>query len=254
MILKIKLLVTLTALGISTASAQMGKIDTDRPDQTETPVVTPKKWIQLEMGLNVQQNNKTSTEFLLPTLLSKYGLAKKIELRLITTLNRFSTGNGNYTTGLEPVELGTKIALTEEKKWMPKTSLLFHVAIPILASKKLKADKLVPNFRLSMQHTLSGTVGLGYNLGAEWNGFSNKAIWAYTFAPGFNLTEHWYSYIEAFGFIAKDEPAQHNIDGGIAYYINPDTKIDISSGFGISKTSPNWYFAMGASIRFKADN
>ena len=255
MILNIKLLVALTLLGISTASAQMEKIDTDRPDQTESPAVIPKKWIQLEMGLSVQQNNKTEKEFLLPTLLSKYGISKKVEFRLITTLNCFSTtGNSNYTTGLEPVEVGTKIALTEEKKWIPKTSLLFHVVIPGLASKSLRADKLAPNFRFSMQHTLSGTVGLGYNLGAEWDGFSNKAIWAYTFAPGFNLGEKWYSYIEAFGFIAKDEPAQHNIDCGVAYYINDNTKVDISSGFGISKTAPDWYFTIGASIRFKKGN
>ena len=51
MILNIKLLVALTLLGISTASAQMEKIDTDRPDQTESPAVIPKKWIQLEMEI-----------------------------------------------------------------------------------------------------------------------------------------------------------------------------------------------------------
>ena len=207
------------------------------------------------MGLSVQQNNKTEKEFLLPTLLSKYGISKKVEFRLITTLNCFSTtANSNYTTGLEPVEVGTKIALTEEKKWIPKTSLLFHVAIPGLASKSLRADKLAPNFRLSMQHTFSKLMGLGYNLGADWDGFSNTTTWAYTISPGFNLGEKWYSYIEAFGFIAKDEPAQHNIDGGVAYYINDNTKVDISSGFGISKTAPDWYFAIGASIRFKKGN
>ena len=97
-------------------------------------------------------------------------------------------------------------------------------------------------------------MGLGYNLGADWDGFSNTTTWAYTISPGFNLGEKWYSYIEAFGFIAKDEPAQHNIDGGVAYYINDNTKVDISSGFGISKTAPDWYFAIGASIRFKKGN
>ena len=96
MILNIKLLVALTLLGISTASAQMEKIDTDRPDQTESPAITPKKWIQLEMGFTMQQNNKTEKEFLLPTLLSKYGISKKVEFRLITTLNYFSTTGNRF--------------------------------------------------------------------------------------------------------------------------------------------------------------
>lgn len=239
----------------SVAYAQVEKIDTDRPDQTESPFTIPKKWVQLEMGFNKQQNDRQSNEYYLPTLLSKYGLTKKIELRLITTLISTpvagSTGGSKYLTGLEPVEIGGKIALLEEHKLLPKTSLLFHVAIPTLASKAYRAHHLAPNFRFSMQHSLTQTVGLGYNLGAEWDGFTNKPTWIYTLAPGFNLGEKWYAYAELFGFIARQENAQHSFDGGFAYYPNPNFKIDLSGGFGISESAPDWYVALGASIRFK---
>ena len=253
--LKIIMLIPSFLFSTLSSFAQLEKIDTDRPDQTESAVTVPKKWIQLELGFSKQQNSPGSSEFQHPTLLSKYGITKKIELRLITTLTTTTYYNGiqpkQKETGLEPVEVGAKIALWEEKSLLPKTSLLFHLVFPKLASKKFMADKLTPNFRFTMQHSLSNIMSIGYNIGAECDGYSNETTWIYTFAPGFNISEKWYGYIEAFGFISKHNEPEHNIDGGIAYYINSNFKLDISSGFGISKTAPDWYIALGASFRFK---
>jgi len=255
MISKLLALFLLFNVCCSTALAQLDRIDTDRPDQTESPVVLPKNWLQLELGVSIQKNEAHDNEFLLPTLLTKYGLLKNLELRLITSVRRYQTidnsGNTVYQNGIEPVEFGAKIGLVEEKKWIPKTSLLFHVVIPTLASKDLKADKLAPNFLFSMQNTISEKMGLGYNLGAEWDGTNNEPGWIYSISPGFNVGENWYMYIEAFGTISKLESPQHNIDGGLAYYVNNNTKLDISGGFGISKAAPAWYLAVGGSWRFK---
>ncbi|MBP6432776.1 MAG: transporter [Ferruginibacter sp.] len=40
------------------------------------------------------------------------------------------------------------------------------------------------------------------------------------------------------------------MDGGLAYFVNNNFKLDVSSGFGISKAAPDWYFTVGGSIRF----
>ena len=174
-------LFTLSCIFASLTTAvfcQLTKIDTDRPDQTESAVTVPKKWFQFEIGLSKQSNNKDKNEFQHPTLLSKYGISNRVELRLITTTTTIT----DYTnpakkiteTGIEPIEIGTKISLWEEKKWIPKTSLLFHVAIPTFASKNFQANNMAPNFRFSMHHTINKTVGIGYNLGAEWDGVHNE--------------------------------------------------------------------------------
>ena len=245
---KIVKLIFLLTLMVRISFAQEGKIETDRPDQTETPFLTPKNWIQLEAGFNIQQNIKNSFEYLSPTLLSKIGISKKIELRLITSVvtNKVKGSFSSFTqTGLVPVELGAKVFICEEKKIMPKTSLIFHFALPKFASKSFQSNKVAPNFRFVMQNTLSKTLGLGYNIGAEWDGFTNTPTWIYTFAPGFTLSKKWYGYIEVFGFINKNECPQHSIDGGLGYFLNDNIKLDVSSGFGISKAAPNWYFSLG---------
>jgi hypothetical protein len=247
---------TLSFLVVHITFAQNERIETDRPDQTESPFTVPKKWMQFEIGFNAQRNAKNENEYLSPTLLSKYGLSNKFELRLITSVQtntQLLIPNGTVaTSGLQPVEIGGKISFCEEKKWIPKTSLIFHFAIPTFASKGFKANKLAPNFKFTMQNTLSKTIGLGYNIGAEWDGFTNTPTYIYTFAPGFNLSEKWYGYIEAFGFINKDDAPQHSIDGGLAYFINNNLKLDISGGVGITEAAPDFYIAVGGSWRFKA--
>lgn len=231
---------------------QEGRMETDRPDQTESPFIVKKGWMQAEIGFNLERENGFST-LVHPTVLWKYGIAKKFELRLITeavtveTPLRIPDGN-EILTGVLPLQLGGKLSLWEEKGLLPKVSLIFHVAPSKLGSRKFHTEKWAPNFRFTMQHTLSENIGLGYNIGAEWDGFSNKPSWIYTIAPGFNLGKKWYGYIEAFGSFTNGD---HAIDGGMAYYASDHIKIDISSGTGLSNSAIDWYGAIGVSFRFK---
>ena len=232
-------------------------IDTDRPDQTESVNLVPKNWLQFEAGFNFQKNNSDEKEYLLPTLLSKFGLSKRIELRLITTIKTNSSlqipSGTLHETGLDVTEMGAKIFLFEEKNGIPKTSFIFHLGIPALSSVKFKPDKVAPNFRFTMQHTLSANTALGYNLGCEWDGYTNAPAYVYTLTLGCNFAQKWYSYIESFGAFKKHMSPENNIDGGLAYFISNNFKIDISSGFGVTKTAPQWYLALGASVRFNTE-
>lgn len=242
--------------GCSLYAQMTDKIETDRPDQTESPYTVPKKWLQVETGFNIENDKSGAREFVHPTVLSKYGLSQRFELRLITEFISFQTpviipqGN-DIITGLQPVEVGGKLALFEEKGARPKTSLIFHTAIPKAASKKFQQTNWAPNFRFTMQNTLSGIISLGYNLGMEWYGEEEtKPSFIYTLAPGFNVGEKWYAYVEIFGFLNSDNHPQHSVDGGIAYNFSNNTKIDLSGGFGItSHTALKNYIAVGFSFR-----
>ncbi len=251
-----KLLIGMLVAGLSLGNAaaqEMARMETDRPDQTECPFIVPVNWVQLEMGFNFEKNGPGSHTFVYPTLLSKYGISKRLEFRLITNLlsNRENAGTHYETiTGVEPVQIGFKVALAEEKGLLPKTSLIAHLALPQVASTKLHADNPAPNFVFTLQNTLTKSISLGYNLGAEWDGFSSTPAWIYRISPGFNIGKKWYAYAEAFGFLQKNECANHNVDGGLAYYLNNNIKFDISAGKGLSAISMDYYVAVGASIRF----
>jgi Putative MetA-pathway of phenol degradation len=231
--------------------AQVEKIDTDRPDQTESAFTVPKYYFQAELGFNKENTGGRDYDLVHPTMLLKYGLEKmefRLEARFHSTYEHLIP-NPKWTRGLDPVKIGFKVNLWEENKMLPKTSLIAGLELPTLASKAFRADHPAPSFRFTMQHSLAKHISLGYNLGAEWDGFSRQPDWLYTLASGFDLGEKWYGYIEAFGFIREKEKPQHNLDAGIAYYINKDVKADISGGFGISAAAPKNYIAIGISFR-----
>ncbi|MEO7984426.1 MAG: transporter [Bacteroidota bacterium] len=235
----------------ASAEAQVEKIDTDRPDQTESAVTVPRHYFQAEFGFNKENTFGRNYDLIHPTVLLKYGLTK-FEFRLeanYKTSYEHLIPNPKKTTGFDPLVIGFKAALWEEKNLLPKTSLIVHAGIPAFSSTAFKTDHLAPSFRFTFQNSVTDNIAIGYNLGAEWDGFTSTPTWIYTFAPGFNLGEKWYGYIEAFGFIRKNEMPQHNLDAGIAYYISPDIKMDVSGGVGISAAAPKNYVAFGFSFR-----
>jgi hypothetical protein len=233
---------------------QEGRLETDRPDQTESPFITKKKYIQAEFGFNLERDNGYSA-FVHPTVLWKYGACSRFEFRLITEFVSveapLTIPDGNeIKTGILPIKIGGKIALWEEKGLVPKTSVIFHIAPSNIGSKKFYTSKWSPNFLFTMQHTLSENIGLGYNLGFEFDGESGSPFWVYTVSPGFNIGKSWYAYIELFGVVKDNDLPHHNVDGGIAYYFSDNTKLDFSSGVGLTDNATDWYGAMGFSFRF----
>jgi hypothetical protein len=223
-------------------------IQTDRPDQTETPSLVPMKIFQLETGFIFQKNDSENKNYTLPTFLWKYGIHKNLEVRLITEICKEHTLE-EKKAGINTILIGAKIRLKEEKGIIPKTSIIGHVNLPNLASSNLKTNHIAPEFRFTMQHTISDKLTLSYNMGSEWNGENLVPTYIYTCSTGYALSEKTGYYIEIFGFVPNNEKSNHQIDGGITYLINDNFMLDLSSGIGISRNAPKYYLAFGFSFR-----
>ena len=237
------------------AQAQQSPLEADRPDQTESVATVPAKHFQLETGVLYEKNTIGDEEektFTAPSLLAKYGINDRFELRLIIeNSNTEITQNNSKTTisGISPVEIGLKIRLLEEKGIIPATSILIHTAIPKLASNELQADHFSSRFRLSMQHTVSRSVSIGYNLGAEWDGVSPEATGIYTLTGGFKLSEKFGAFAELFGFVPEKSEASHSFDCGFTFFMKQNLMFDISGGFGLNKFAPDYFIGCGFSFR-----
>jgi hypothetical protein len=226
-------------------------IQTDRPDQTECPFITPQHYFQLENGFSYEKNNANSQLIVAPTILTRFGINKYFELRLITEYV-LSKENSNSSPGFNPVLFGFKTRLLEEKGIIPTTSLIAHIGFPEVASSEYRANYYYPEFRFTMQHTISNKQSLSYNLGGEWNGIDKKPTFIYTLTSGYSLTETIGAYIEFYGFIPQIGKVDHRFDLGLTYLFNSNNQLDVSGGFGLSAISPEFYFALGYSFRFKA--
>ena len=250
--MKIPLLITICSLSFYNINfaQDLPSIQTDRPDQTECPFITPRHYFQLENGFSYEKNNQNSELIVAPTILTRFGINKFFELRLITEYVVTKENATNYP-GINPVLIGFKTRLLEEKGIIPYTSLIAHIGFPEAASSQYRANYYYPEFRFTMQHTISEKQSLSYNLGAEWNGVDKKPTFIYTLTSGYSLTETIGAYIEFYGFVPQIGKADHRFDIGGTYLFNDNHQLDVSGGFGLSAISPEYYFALGYSFRFK---
>ncbi|OYU80984.1 MAG: hypothetical protein CFE23_07085 [Flavobacterium sp. BFFFF1] len=244
----IKLILILVIFPIAIAAQEMTPIQTDRPDQTETPAIVPKGMFQMENGFSYEQVNAKASSLVTPSSLIKFGVNDHFEFRLI--LEFVSEKEfGIKTSGLSPVLVGFKTRLAEEKGIIPLTSFIAHLSVPDLASTEFKTDYYAPEFRFTMQHTLTDKVSLGYNLGAEWNGETPEPTFIYTLTTGISLSQKTGCYIELYGFAPQKDKSDHRCDAGFTHLLSDDMMVDVSGGVGLTENAPDYYAALGFSFR-----
>ncbi|MDV6168185.1 transporter [Flavobacterium sp. DG1-102-2] len=231
------------------ASAQ-DEIDTDRPDQTETPSIVPAKRFQMENGFVHQQNAKSESELALPTSLWKFGVSKNVELRVDTDLI-YNKSHDSTSTGLSPITAGIKVKLWEEKGFIPMTSLITQVLLPKVASGQLQVKYLAPELRLLFQNSITDDIDLGYNVGMKWDGESTDPTYEYTLSPNISITDKLKAYIEIYGFMPQQKHPEEWFDGGLMFLITKNVQVDISAGYEISALHKHhqYFESIGFSFR-----
>lgn len=246
MIKKIILSLLLCQICTYLKAQEESTIQMDRPDQTETPYTVPLHYLQFESGFTYEKVNSNAISFQLPTLLTKYGISKHTELRLITELN-YNKSSVEKKIRFQPITIGFKTALIEEKGIIPKISFIGHLGL--FSRNENLQKRVIPSFKFELENTLSENFTLGYNLGMEWDN-NLKENYVYTFTVARSITSKIDAYLEVYGTISPMFTADNRIDGGIAYLITNDSAVDISAGKGLSKLSTDWYVSLGYSIRF----
>lgn len=236
-------------IGNRSMAQDTGAIQTDRPDQTESPYVVPRGMVQVEVGSAYEEAVPSVSDWVHPTSLIKYGVNDKFELRLITDLGTEKTG-GESSTGLRPVTIGFKSVLGEERGILPKISFIGHLTLPNVASAGQKSTYYANSYRFLCQHTLSNKVNISYNFGAEWDGITAIPTFIYTLSTGISISEKMGSFIEVYCFAPQTSTADHLADAGLTYLITNNVQLDASGGIGLTDNSPNYFISAGLSFRF----
>lgn len=229
---------------------------TDRPDQTESSVVIPYKYLQIETGF-IMENEKSNLfekrNFAYNTSLLRYGLFKNFELRLgldylgekVKIKNSDTT---NTISGLSPLYAGFKVRIADEDGWKPGIAFLGGMVLPFSAYKVFKPKYSAADFRFSFSHTLTKKLSLGYNLGAEWNGETAMPSYFYSITLATKITAKTGFFIESYGLIAEEGDAEHLLDAGLTILLLPNFQLDVSGGIGLQNSIDN-FMSLGLSYR-----
>lgn len=222
---------------------QSGRIETDRPDQTECPFIVKKGYFQAEVGFN-RAVDGGDIRYLLPTSLLKIGVHPFVELRY-TILHQ--PGSGFSTESF-----GFKSHLFKEKGFLPRSALIvqYHLNQDRRDQSELNPmPHSIGETILTFQNSLGGAWGVGYNFGAEYHS-DGGVEGIYRIAPNVIIGERGYAYAEVFGRFPQTQFTDTWVDGGLAYYVSDNIKADISAGKSLS-TDDSWYVALGISLRMR---
>lgn len=255
-------------LSYDTFAQKPEPIDTDRPDQTESPTIISKSSFQIESGAIIEMDKPgDGTEvqtITAPTVLFRYGLFKVCELRLGIehTISKTTTINPAHELTISefsPIVGAIKLKVCEEKGLLPKTAFLFKLNFPLGKNGELgdpveglppvPEQHIFPEFLFAMQHTIGASYSVSYNLGAEWDGYSPKPAGLYSLSMGYSFNKYVSAFIESYGWLSKGELPDHRFDSGLLYLITNNLQADISGGLGITKKSPDYFVGAGMSLR-----
>ena len=229
-------------------------IITDRPDQTESSSTIPKGSLQIEAGFltgSAKDDLISERQILAPTVLFRYGITQGFELRALTQFESIKNKLSNETyEGISDLEIGTKIQLFKKESSTTEVAFLTHVILPT-ASKQLTNDKFGSISKLSISHSVSESIGVGYNIGYDYFGYGNGNL-TYSLAIGIMITDAFGLYLEPYGAFLDIEKHKASFDGGLTYLLQDNLQLDVSYGTGLNHTLN--YFAVGCSINIAKKN
>ncbi len=229
---------------------------TDRPDATESPNTVTHKSLQVETGIyyiSFEENNNKFENIGYNTTLLRYGLLNNFEVRLGWNFEESRTSIAGQqgeisNTGFSPILVGMKVAIVEEKGWLPTIGLLGHVYLPYTAPKEDRPETTGVDFRFAFGHSVGEKSNISYNLGAQWGNDSPEAAYIYTLAYGYSITDSVGFYAEIYGDFPENGSANHYWDTGFTYLIKNNIQLDATVGRGFTQ-GQDILLSAGASFR-----
>lgn len=257
------------AVAQARAFAQAEPLVTDRPDQTESASIVRGGAVQLELGWTLAYDETLdfrTREHAVLGALARIGLSDRLEARVgfagwMSQENTPPTGPRFDRSGMGDLDVGFKLKLADAQLGRPDVAVIGTVALPTGETpfQRRRAD---PAVRLAFANALSDAVGVGYNVGVEWNtdcdpniadACVNKAFAdaLYTVAFGFALSERVGAFAEGFGTLGLNEggESRHAVDGGFTLLVRDNLQLDVSGGVGLNDEAGDWFLGAGVAVR-----
>lgn len=231
----------LLALG---ACAQ-GRLDTDRPDQTESTTTVPAGAVQLEAGAVHSPAADLPAAWSLPQALFRLGLSDRIELRAEGEHMRMTGADGRATATTGPMAFGAKVGLGEGRKSGVRTAALMKIGLPRPGSRP--DGHPFAGIVLLADRDLGPRWSMGANLGMEWNDLSPLANTIYSLTSAVDLSQHFGAFAEIYGAFPEGGRGDHRWDGGVTWAVGGNMLFDASLGHGFQ--GQGWFFGAGFSFR-----
>lgn len=192
----------------------------------------------------------------LPDLLARYGINKKVEARLVASGWSFQSGADDKATGFSDIGLGAKIHLAGERGRRPQMGILVDVSLPVGHSAHTN-EFVIPKVLFLGSNSLNDRIGLTYNLGPSFvtadSGGDSKTDVDLNYAVALNgsVGGPFSLFGELYGAFAFGSTRlhRHNFQAGTTILLSRLFQIDIRGGVGLVDNGPDRLVGAGLAFR-----
>lgn len=239
------------------------EIETDRDSFTPSVKTVGRQRLVIESAYTFLDNRGKPETHSFPEFLMRYGLTKRLELRLGwnyevggagNTTSGGGTGNESFEGGLEResnLNIGLKAFINEQRCWLPECSCILAAIVPTSGpeGKTLFVGTYVFGWELPNKWKLDAAMRYGTDV-AEGDHFSDWAPSVVLKAP---IGEQWSAHIEYFGTFTsgkEHDDAHQFISPGVHYLVTPDFEVGVRLGWGLNDQSARFFSNVGVGMRF----
>lgn len=254
--LKLKLIffVLLQSLMAMKALCQFNeRIRTGRPGQAIGGFAVGKKVVQFQQGIEYfsSYTNGYNQQRYLSNNVIRFGIMENLEISTLIDYQfekRKTDSLKWFLNGVSNFQLGFRVHLNDQKKWIPATGFQFRLRMPDI-SEDYKVRNLAPVVIFVATWSLPHETLLSANWIIEYDGNSPVATGKYIINYSFPLSGKWSGFIENYGQL-RGTKFQTRFDGGIAVLVNNNIQFDLSAGVGQNQEIRDFFAGVGISYRF----
>jgi hypothetical protein len=235
-------------------------LDADRPHFPEATTTVGNGRAILESGYTFTKKSDSFFSHTVPEALLRVGIfADWLELRIgQDTLHQRQTVDEVTTTanGAKDLYLGVKLALTEQKGWLPATVVIPQMTAPT-GSAELTAGRILPGVNVDfgwevIKDVFNIELLIANNFVQDELNNSRHEL-ATGLTGVFQLTKKLEVFAEwdAFYPTAGASPASRQYAvGGAVYFVTPNLQLDMRAGVGLNHHSNDFLAGVGFAARY----
>ncbi len=222
--------------GLCYAQDELPTISADRPGALTGTDVMPRYKVQWETGMGYESTKGGPHTLILNNTLIRFGLFEKAEIRFGADVQMVNEGQGQKPTfGVTPLTFGIKMKFFEGRGILPSVGLLAEVKSPHIGTKEWLPSYLTPTLHLLFDHTVTNWLGIGYNVGVEWDGETAKTATFLGLGLYFNISEQIGAFVESYNYIRPKEDNQYMTQFGFTWLVSRRVQLDLAADLDFQK-------------------
>lgn len=241
------------------AESEVAPLVTDRPTDSASPTLVPRHMFQVELGYKFSRLERESDQIdtqNFPDLLMRFGINKKIEVRLSGAGWTVQDDAMEEQEGFSDHNLGVKIALANERGHRPQMSLLVDVGLPV-GHNDFTNHYLIPKVLFLAANGLTDRIAVTYNIGpsfitSESSGEKQTNVdlnYAVALSGAANGSVSIFGEFYGALVSGSNSPDRHNFQAGTTVLLSKRFQIDIRGGVGLVDNEPDWLVGAGLAFR-----